>query len=332
MGVVAGMAAGAVCVSAAQAQESDGPSLELTASAAEIDLASATYGYNFTAQAPVIDHDESDTGARLDARLSGLNWSIFGANGRAYVRASYQDAGGSISSSYAKAPGDTIVVPTGFVGFDEFESLATTGSGNIVARRTVDQSEADIGVGFEFDGEMHGFSPRIEIAFRRSEIEHVMTADRLGVTPVLEEFSTDNGAIESNCADLGVGFQITTFLSSDWSFVADLSTTAGFCSHDMDRSFEYDSLGNSYESQSVDENDNVSLRGALQGRFVRRLNDRAALNVTGFVRGESAAPYIAYPVLTFDNNNLPVVTGTVRIETEARASYGLGLSLTFALD
>jgi hypothetical protein len=332
IGLAAGVAASALCAGVAQAETGDGVSIDVAVSAAEIDLMSAEYGFfsGNVAETPLVSDNGSDLGARFDISVSGFDWRLFGHGADGYVRASYQDASGESGGSFAKDTDDVAVVPTGLVGFDEAQQLADDGSGTIISHRDLQQREADIAAGLVFE-DWRGFTPRAEVGYRRGEIDLTITADRLGVTPMLEEFSTDESTVTSNCADLSFGLQKTMPLSPSWTFVADASAGAGFCRHELERDFSLEvQIGNSYSTQLNDSLDAVSVRGALNAGLVWRLADTLTVGFNTYVRAESDAPYIAYP--TYDIGVDVTSIGLIRLETEARASYGAGISLRYALD
>jgi hypothetical protein len=331
IGLAASVAAGAWGFNAA-AEPNDGVSVEFTASAAEIDLMGLDYGrfgQDDDTAAPLLEQQDSEAGTRFDARVSGFDWNVFGRAGTLYLRGAYQSAEGGASASTAND--DLALVPTGLVGFDQWQfiGLAATGSGTIVVDRTLEQTEAEIAAGFVFETE-HSFTPRIELAYGRGEIDQTITVDLTGVTPMLEQSGADTSALNSDCAGLGVGLEKVFPLSGNWSAVADASAGIAYCQHDLEGQFNFVDSSNSYTTTFNDSLEEFSARGALSGGVYWRMTDALTLGLNAYARAESDAPYIAYPsyeIVAFDVETI----GVIRIETETRVSYGAGLGVRLAL-
>ncbi len=329
IGLAAGVAVGAWEFSAA-AEPNDGVSIEFSASAAEIDLMGLDYGrfgQDDETAVPLLEQQESETGRRFDARVSGFDWSVFGQPGTLYLRGGHQSVESDTSVSVANT--DLALVPTGFEGFDEGQFIGLGDGGAILVGRTLEQTEAEIAAGFVFETE-HSFTPRIELAYRRGEIDQRITTDLTGVTPMLEQSGTDASALNSDCVELGLGFAKTFSLSGNWSVIADASAGIGYCQHDLEGQFNFVDSVNAYTSPFDDSVEELSTHGALSGGVFWRMTDALTLGLNAYARAETGAPYIAYP--TYEIDILDVVSiGFIRIETENRVSYGAGLSLRLAL-
>jgi hypothetical protein len=332
IGLAAGVATGAWGFNAA-AEPNDGVTVEFSASAAQIDLMGLE-GYGRRGQddqtgVPLLEQQESEAGTRFDARVSGFDWNVFGQAGSLYLRGAYQSAEGGASVSVAND--DVTLIPTGLEGFDQaqFIGLGAGGAGTILVDRTLEQTEAEIAAGFVFETEL-SFKPRIEFTYRRGEIDQTITVDLVGVTPMLEQSGADTSALNSDCAELGLGVAKIFPLSGDWSFVADASAGVGYCQHEFEGQFDFIDNINDYSSPFDDSVEEINARGALSGGVYWQMIDALTLGLNAYARAESGAPYIAYPTYEIDILDVESI-GVIRIETESRVSYGAGLSLRLAL-
>lgn len=316
----------------------EGPSFEFGVGSAEIDTASVDYGGLFSSagQTPLVAQDTSEQGPRYDARIGDIPWAPFGWEGESYIRASYQRAEGAFSAAYPKTFSDAVYVPTGLA--DTFTTsslwaLAATGSGTIAAAHDLDQREWELAFGVAFNGRVAGFEPRIELGYRRGQIDQTLTADRVGVTPILEEYTTQRLDLSSDCLDLGVGAAQRFPLSQRWSIIADAALGLGYCQHSLDGAFEVNTFGTPAAWSHGDDREKATLRGGLGLGLEWRLAPSFAIALNGFARGESDAPYVAFPAWMFGAFGEVIgVDGEVRVDTESRSSYGAALTLRWTPD
>jgi hypothetical protein len=329
IGLAAGVAAGAF-IAPAQAEPNDGVTFAFAISAEEADLMTLDYGRfgDDDPATPLVEQDERAAGTRFDAGVSGLNLNILGMDAEAYLRGSYGEASGSVSAGFAAD--NHVIVPTGLPDWDQFQLMAIGGGGAIATARDIEQQEGEIAGGFVFSAH-NGFTPRVELSYRRGEIDQTISVDRLGVTPMLEQFATDTSALDSDCGELGLGVAKVVPLGANWSFVADAGASIGYCSHDLEGAFDFVDNFSPYTVAIEDSLDGVSARGALSAGLIWRLTDMVGLGFDAYARVESDAPYIAYPTYDITDGDITSI-GTIRIETESRASYGARMSLRLALN
>jgi hypothetical protein len=328
MGLAAGVAAGAF-IAPAHAEPNNGVTFEFAVGAEEADLMTLDYGHfgeNETGR-PLVQQDDGASGTRFDASVSGVDFNVFGMDAEAFLRGGYSEVSGDVSTSFAADA--RIIVPTGFPDFDQAQFMAVGGGGTIFTARDVEQREGEIAAGLVFAAR-NGLTPRVELSYRRSEIDQTVSVDRLGVTPMLEEFATDSSVLDSDCAELGLGVAKVVPLGGTWSFVADASAGIGYCSHDLEGGFDFVDNFNPYTTAFDDSLDGVNARGALSAGITWRWTDMVGLGFDVHARVERDAAHIAYPTYEIVNADVTSI-GTIRIETESRAAYGARLSLRITL-
>jgi hypothetical protein len=330
------LAATGAAMAAADPAWAEGPTLEIAAAGAEIDIAPVDYGLFQSVggpRSPLVAQDNRQTGQRFDARVANLAWAPFGWDGETYVRVSYQRAESEFNAAYPKAISDLAVVPTGVADTFttlSFWALAATGSGTIAAARELEQREAELAGGVVLNRPLAGFQPRIELGYRRGQIDQTLTADRVGVTPLLEEYTTQSLDLTSDCADLSVGAARRFALAQRWALVADAALGVGYCRHDLEGTFEVTGFA---PWPHDDRSNNFTTRGAFSLGLERRLAPSLALGLNAFARAESHAPYVAFPAWNFGAFGEVIgVDGEVRVDTESRSSYGAALTLRWTPD